>query len=477
MSRKLLFSIILILILIGAITVYYVYKNKTSAFVEINSTSLKISGDLKQEYKIGNLNRLYNKKIQFKGKEINVVDLETVFSYIGLNLENKEDYKIQISDEKNVIETKLTNIKSYYLTENEEDFTLFGSSGNLLIENIENIFIVNTKKDWSSGLNIIDPETNIVNLVPSDFSINNYKIKSFKNNSIAISEGEDIFQEVQYDKKKIINLNDYIDFPQVRTTVINKSGKSVNFKNGFIEVDGNQFNLIDENGALVLEDIKGIILNTPVYNINDVYLDSMHYLKKNEPVMIIIINGLGYYQYVNAYNDGDIPFLQGQTIANRSLTAYRPTTENALKSMFNYENNNLFDQIKAINNSSIYISNTKYIESSNLNYESVRDNNENHYYDDDTFNKISEIINNNDSLIVSNFTDYEKNALAFGPYSDEALTTLRNFDNYISKLSEKWPGNIIITSDHGIHENQAGEGANGSFRFEDMFVPYIIIEK
>lgn len=445
--------------------------------MEINSTNLKVSGDLDREYKIGNLDRLYNNSVQFNGNDIKTVNLKNVFSHIGLNIENMENYKIQISDDKKVIETKLVNMENYFLTENEEDFTLFDYNGNLLIEKVENVFVVNTKENWSSGLNIIDPETNLVNLVPSDFGISNYKIKSFKTNSVAISEGENVFQEIQYEKKKIINLEDFVEFPQVRTTVIDKNGEKTDFKSGYIEVDGNEFNLLDDYGDLSLEKIKGIILNTPVYNINDVYLDSMHYLKKNEQVLIIVINGLGYHQYVNAYNDGDIPYLQGQNIANRSLTVYEPNTLNAFKSMFNYEKENLFDQMKAINNDSVYISNEKYIENQNLEIITVEDINQDHFFDDDTFKEINEIIESNISLVVSDFTDYEKNALAFGPNSEEALKTLNDFDNYISKIAEKWPGNIIITSDHGIHETPSGEGANGEFRFEDMFVPYIIIEK
>jgi hypothetical protein len=475
MGKKLFIASVIILVLLAIISIYIIRTRENTTLMEINSTKLIVSGDLDNEYKIGDLNRLYNSDVQFNGDTIKTVDLKTVFDSIGLKL--REDYKIQITGNEKVIETKLVNIENYYLTENEENFTLFDSSGNLLIENIEKIFLVNLSKNWKTGLNIIDPETNIVNLMPSDFSINNYEISSFKSNSIAISNEDSVFQEVHYNKKKIINLNDYLDFPQIRTTVIDKTGNRVNFEDGLIEIDGNTFNLIDQNGVLILEDLKGIIVNTPVYNINDVYLDSMHYLKKNEQVLIIIINGLGYYQYVNAFNNGDIPFLQTQTIANRSLTVYEPTTENALKEMFNYEGENLFNQMRSINNESIYISNFKYIENENLEYIKVEDANNDYFYDDDTFLKIEEIISNNNSLIVSNFTDYEKNALAFGPNSDEALKTLKNLDNYISQISDIWPGNIIITSDSGIHETEEGEGNGGQFRYEDLFVPYIIIEK
>jgi hypothetical protein len=471
MGKKLTIAIFIIAI----ISVYIIRLRENSTLMEINSTKLIVTGDLDNEYKIGDLNRLYNSEVQFNGDIIKTVDLKTVFDSIGLNL--TENYKIQIAGNEKVIETKNVNIKYYYLTENEENFTLFDSSGNLLIENIEKIFLVNLSKNWKTGLNIIDPETNIVNLMPSDFSINNYEISSFKTNSIAISNEDSVFQEVHYNKKKIINLNDYLEFPQIRTTVIDQTGNSVNFENGLIEIDGNTFNLIDQNGVLILEDLKGIIVNTPVYNIKDVYLDSMHYLKKNEQVLIIIINGLGYYQYVNAFNNGDIPFLQTQTIANRSLTVYEPTTENALNEMFNYENENLFNQMKSINYNSTFISNKKYIENENFDFVEVLDKDEDNFYDDDTYESLEKIMLNNNSLIISNFTDYEKNAIAFGPYSEEALKTLKNLDNYISKIYDIWPGNIIITSDHGIHENESGEGDNGEFRYEDMFVPYIIIEK
>jgi phosphopentomutase len=54
------------------------------------------------------------------------------------------------------------------------------------------------------------------------------------------------------------------------------------------------------------------------------------------------------------------------------------------------------------------------------------------------------------------------------------MERLETIDSYIEKLASNWNGKIIITSDHGMHSTGEG-GDHGEFRFEDMVVPYIII--
>ena len=45
----------------------------------------------------------------------------------------------------------------------------------------------------------------------------------------------------------------------------------------------------------------------------------------------------------------------------------------------------------------------------------------------------------------------------------------------MEEIIQQFKGKIIITADHGMHE-LLDYGDHGDFRYEDLFVPYIIVE-
>ncbi|HHY78593.1 MAG TPA: hypothetical protein GX498_08870, partial [Clostridiales bacterium] len=63
-----------------------------------------------------------------------------------------------------------------------------------------------------------------------------------------------------------------------------------------------------------------------------------------------------------------------------------------------------------------------------------------------------------------------------GPSSEKALSQLNMLDSYVKELVDRFDGNVIITSDHGMHDDNEEGGLHGSFREEDLFIP-IIYEK
>jgi predicted AlkP superfamily pyrophosphatase or phosphodiesterase len=62
-----------------------------------------------------------------------------------------------------------------------------------------------------------------------------------------------------------------------------------------------------------------------------------------------------------------------------------------------------------------------------------------------------------------------------GPQGDLTRERIQAVDEYVGQLVENWPGPVIITADHGMH--QEGEtGSHWNFRAEDVTIPYLIVQ-
>jgi len=62
----------------------------------------------------------------------------------------------------------------------------------------------------------------------------------------------------------------------------------------------------------------------------------------------------------------------------------------------------------------------------------------------------------------------------FGPMDSRTIEQIEIIDKYLDDIINNFDGQIIITSDHGMHQ-MTDSGDHGDFIFEDMFVPYMTI--
>jgi hypothetical protein len=58
----------------------------------------------------------------------------------------------------------------------------------------------------------------------------------------------------------------------------------------------------------------------------DVYYDAVHFLDRDEDVLIIILDGFGYHQYIHAVQQGYAAFLGSMAPAKMASSVYTPVT-------------------------------------------------------------------------------------------------------------------------------------------------------
>jgi hypothetical protein len=245
-----------------------------------------------------------------------------------------------------------------------------------------------------------------------------------------------------------------------------------------LETRENQIDLLYGNQRL--ENLAGIMADPPTFSIAEVYRDALHFLEQNKRVMIIELDGWGWAMQQRA-GKAYAPFLSSLQ-ARRALACFPPISPVGLASMLtgqtpeghgihDRENRgmkaeDLFQAAQKLGKTSAYVEGKHaLIQTSLAPVLSLGD--------EKTYQNASLALQKQPDLLFVHFHEIDDNAHAHGPYAKQTLRQIQAVDGYVRKLMDQFPGRVIITADHGLHQTTQG-GAHGSFAAQDMLVPYII---
>ncbi|MCL2023834.1 MAG: alkaline phosphatase family protein [Oscillospiraceae bacterium] len=261
------------------------------------------------------------------------------------------------------------------------------------------------------------------------------------------------------------------------------------YKEACLEINGNELDYVFADGTK-LENIAGILADAPSFNISEAFSDTLHFLRDNERVLLIELDGWGWMMY-NHFLDAH-SYLRG-TEPRPALAAYPPISPTGLATLLtgelpdvhgvtdrntrSFKQPDLFEEAKKLEKTSAYIEgNVKMLETSIAAVLSS-DKNDNGT-DDEIFENALKNLDND--LVFVHFHGIDDAAHTYGPYSKEVEAKIREVDGYVKELAARWQGRIIVTADHGLHnENTSHDrlGNHGRVGREDMLVPYVIVRK
>ncbi len=78
-------------------------------------------------------------------------------------------------------------------------------------------------------------------------------------------------------------------------------------------------------------------------------------------------------------------------------------------------------------------------------------------------------------LLVVHIKDIDRAGHSYGDLDMRTMEKVTEADEYLRQVYSAWRGRIIVTVDHGMHSTDDG-GSHGVLCYEDMFVPYWIME-
>lgn len=230
----------------------------------------------------------------------------------------------------------------------------------------------------------------------------------------------------------------------------------------------------------------GIVENPPSKSIMSIKDKVIKSLSSNNQVLIIYIDGLGYNLYRKALDLGIIPYLESLGKAEKALTVYPTITDVTFAAMVTgitpkytgihsrekklLEVSTIFDEAAAMGKTSKVIEGNMQIITDEVETLLNIDENGNGTIDDEIYNVALEELKDPQDVLLVHFHSYDDFAHKYGPGSDEALTQLGILDSYIKDLLDNYDGDVIITADHGMHD-EGESGAHGTFSESDLFIP------
>jgi hypothetical protein len=493
LSKNIITALVAILIFIaGATAGYYITKDfvRQSFYV----SELTVTGDVVESLKIDGQSLInHQEKISYDGKKAQALSLKKIMS---LAEPAGSEYSIYLiaGDGKTAKLSSQKLEKSFisYGVENGWEAINFCHPASANIKEIMEVIVVLEGEDMNYSLNIIDMDKNIASITPGQVNLSASRLLKYAGTSFRDVEDER-YETSTFELKHIFKLENFLESAIPEKMVVMGSQGQYRFvdNSGYFELDGNVFNYVDTTAGDKTSDLKGIILDPSAASIMDVYYDATGFIYSGKNVMLIITDGLGYHQFKYAVSNGHAPFTASREGAKKALSVYKPVSNSGLAAMFtgkSPEENGIysrkqrepliptvFGELLESGKKTIFIEGD--IQILKLEIESMlnTDKNSNGTIDDEIFDAAMSSLDQGNSFIAVHFHSIDDAAHNSGVFSDEAMEKIQTIDSYIEQLSSKWQGKIIITSDHGMHDTAEG-GNHGEFRFEDMIVPYIIID-
>lgn len=452
-------------------------------------TPLIVYGDISNIFYVDTLldNKAMKQKIDYKDYSLDAISLGDIISWLDLVYQKNDIYFISYDGYMNKMDLEQT--MDAYLGYNSEVGWIFVSESHPLssaIKQIESIVIVKDEDaiDYKYGLNIVDAKNGTNN----HFSIGQLYTRVSILYPYHEASAEKIYSVDVISQKRLIFIEDLVNEEFDNITVMTKKGEISKVDKGYIEITKNTLNYVLPLQSKIIRDISGIIINSPKTSNMHTFDDVLDGLNNGQDVMVILIDGFSYGQYIALQDIGEY-YLIEKMYGVQSSTVYMPVTNAGLATILtgkdplingvlnrDFRQLNAADMFSVVNDmgrESLYIEGDINILATSIMAELNIDKNSNGSKDDEIFDMAYKNLESGYNLIFVHFHSLDEYGHEYGPLAKETLEQFLVIDEYCKKLINKFSGTTIVVSDHGMH--QIGiEGDHGEFRYEDMIVPYIV---
>ncbi len=467
------------------------------------SPLLKIIGDVEELQTIDNFNELTEiEKIENKGVALEAIKLEKLitksrpFSDLNKILFVSNDGVAAMIDGADIEKSFIT-----YSSKNGWEAVNLNHPISSNVKNIDEIVISSANNSWDYGLNIIKPDKNLINITPGQMYLKANNVYNLDGTPSMDKDNKTYKTDVYRMKKEItvadllINSgssgNDLVTGDS-RILVMGQNGEFKYLENdGYFEMKDNYINYCYSNGKNSIEKVAGVMMEPPTASIMDSYDDSLHFIGKDEKVLLILVDGFSFQQYLKATEGGFAPFLASIKKADPAVSVYKPVTNAGLAAMITgktpAENGiysrkqrelkveSIFGKLLGMGKTALLIEGDIQIIKTEIEPMLNADYNKDGMKDDEIFESAFKNLQEGYDFLMVHFHSVDEKGHDYGDMSEKTMEAIRQIDGYVRQLAQNWNGRIIITADHGMH-SVGNEGNHGDFRFEDLIVPYVMIE-
>ena len=363
---------------------------------------------------------------------------------------------------------------------------------NSRVKNINGIIVVKDEAQqpvYDSGINLVLGEEN------HHFSMGELLVHDHQviMQTDGISRSGEIAIEVMK-QKRVIPLNGLIEIPNQQALIVTRSGEMIyeTAEDGMLELENGGVNYRRQGSSEVIKDLVGIMLDPPAGSNRDAYYDAKYYMEHEVPALVIFLDGFSYAEYQALCQNHPDFFMANLPEFDRVTSVYRPVTNAGFAAMVTGQPpsvngihdrsgreltcSSIFDEAEKNNVETLLVEGE--IKILNLPGDTILnlDLNGNGTSDDEIFESAMEKLDSEKyGYAMVHFHSIDDAGHQSGPLGDLTWQRIEEVDAYVRTLVAGWNGRVIITADHGMH--QEGEGGNHwDFRAEDLTIPYLTLQ-
>ncbi len=314
----------------------------------------------------------------------------------------------------------------------------------------------------AAPLGIITPAKNLFQMTPGEFLVQNRA-------------------------EPLIKLEKYFAEYTGPFLAVSLAGEEVFYDNRgqYISFENNSFTLVDQEGKELLENLAGLMFEPPQISIISIVPRIKTLLEDNQSVLLILLDGFGYDQYLYARENGIIPFLGSREGTKMARVAYPPITNVNTASLLTgelpprtgiHQRRDREPRVQNILDFSIEQGlkvaslqgaiNPLYSEFEPILHPGG---------DEEIIITARDMANEDYDILFIHFKSLDIAGHEYGPFHQRTMETLSILNGYLQELSSTWPGDILIIPDHGMRKTSDG-GNHGRFYYQDLIVPFFHLQ-
>lgn len=483
-------AILLISVVLFIACIYIIISNKDTCYIP----PLQIVGDVEEAVTLWEIPKdIHMNRIKKDNKKIKGMNLKDVILLSKPMAKNNDVLLVGVDGLMAKIKGKNLE-ESYIAFSNENGWEAINHNHTISsnVKHLKEIVIISSDDRLDIGMNIIDSEKNIRNLTVGElYASSSTILPYFEGESKKEKDGK-IYSTTVYTQRCILKVKDILEYYKPKKALIMGAKGEIKYidEYGYFEANKNHIDYVEKDGKEKVENVKGLIIDPPKVSITDSYYDMAHYMEE-EDVLFLFLDGFGYHQYEYALENGYLPFLSNANKGKKALSVYKPVTNAGFAAMITgkapEENgiysrkqrkskvDSIFKLANDLDKKSVLVEGDIRILDTEIDPVLNIDRNKNGTTDDEVYQSALKSIDEDHNLVFVHFHGIDDSGHNYGDLSNETMKVIAKTDEYIKELASKFEGKIIITADHGMHSTKDG-GDHGEFRYEDMIVPYIILE-
>ena len=491
MKRKLKWVCLIIALIITMEVTTVILMNrykKSEAYIP----ALNITGDVSKPQSVKSMKGFDTTSVMYNNKSTKVILLKDIIKKSEPWAKNNNIFIV--GDDGLTAEIQGNNLEKCYIAYTSANGWECINKNHPVSSNIKRIIkivIASNTPAQNFGINIINSKKNIVSFTPGQLFMKQVLLRKNFEGKASVNHDGKVFEDTIYTLHQYIKLKDLADTGSGIIAMGQDGAYGTDSGDGYLEVMGNTIDYVYHDSKERVVNIKGILVDAPQGSNMDAYYDAQHFLENGENVMVILTDGFGYNQYEKFMETNSVPYLKSLPIAARASTEFIPVTNTGLAAVITgkspQENgvysrsqrelkvSTIFDYVNKIGEKGVLIEGNIKILDTKGDIVLNTDKNSNGSFDDEIYKSALNAINEKKNFIFVHFHSIDDAGHSYGPLGKNTTQAAKQVDAYIKDIVSNWHGEVIITSDHGMHSVKE-KGEHGSFVYEDMIVPYLIIK-